>query len=1028
MRENLKRRAFEGLVLCAGAAALGGERSGGASPSQPVASAAVSASPTGALPPPPSPLDLAARAPATEVRVAPARDGRIGAWLVLGPLKSPSYGIDTKPKGTQSLVAPPPGTDESTLAPRLGAAWGASAALDKNAPPKWAIVATNDGAIDLAAALKDKENDLVAYAAGTLHLEQTGRFFFMFGADDGLRVLVDGKPVLTRDEFRPARDDDDMVALDLAAGDHALVLKLHQRDAAWSLRARVLDAKTGSAPIGAYLALPGSTADDARDLAAKMSFVALDRGMRADGYRPVLTARFPEGAPRGVPLKVRGKLVRAEKTGEKGAWTPTGDAPLFDVDAGEVPIDAAGAGELVVGLPAIAGADVAKVDDADWLFDVGVAGRSVRPAFHPRRAVREAVARADRALAALDRSAAWLRPASLDSVEHARARLAHFIQRGDADLEALDAEAKDLDVLVAALEAKRDPYEGRTGAMRRAYRSPADGELSEFGFYAPTSVEPDKKYPLIIALHGMNGRAMAMLRWLFGYDDPGHDQDWEDRHVPQQLPRLNAYVIAPDAHGNAMYRTVGEEDVMRLVAWATANLPVDPQRITITGPSMGGIGTAAIALHHPSVFTAAEPLCGYHSYFIRRDYGGRPVRPWERLIAEERSNTSWAFNGMRIPLWIVHGKKDLPEANSGVLIDRYKALGYPIKHDHPDLGHNVWSETYQGLKGASWLLWHKKNLHPKSVRFRTVRLRFGESAWAHVDELVAPDTWGEIDARVRGRDTIEATTKGIAVLRLDRDAELLDPGPVTVRIDGATLAFGPSDPLVMRRDGRDGAWHAGAAAHAGPFKHGDVTGPIRDVFHAPLLFVYGASDPAQARANEEVARAWAQIRWGVRVKYPVMSDVEFFARGEKLDNERALFLVGNAATNKVVRELEPSFPIKIDAGAVVVGTQKITGDQLGAAFIRPNPKRADRYVVVVEGVDALGTWRSLSLPELLPDFVVYDADVAPARGQQLLSAGVARAAGFFSNEWALPADTSDPSATARRPGAKSEHDATSYLP
>jgi hypothetical protein len=507
--------------------------------------------------------------------------------------------------------------------------------------------------------------------------------------------------------------------------------------------------------------------------------------------------------------------------------------------------------------------------------------------------------------------------------------------------------------------------------------------------------------------------------------------------MPSQLPLLPAYVVSPDAHGNAMYRTLGEEDVMNAVRWAIANYPIDPQLVTITGPSMGGIGTAALAFHHPSVFTAAEPLCGYHSHFIRRDYGGRPVRPWEKLIADERSNVSWAFNGMRIPLWIVHGKKDLPEANSGVLIDRYKALGYPLKHDHPDLGHNVWSETYENLKGASWLLWHKKNLHPNSVRFRTVRLRFNESAWVHIEELAAPDTWGEVDARIRGRDTIEITTKGVGVLRLDRDAELLDAGPVTVRVDGASLTFAAGEPIVLRREdaahgpvatGAGIGWKSGAPTHAAPIKHGDVTGPIRDAFHAPLLFVYGASDPAQARANEEVARAWAHIRWGVHVKYPIISDAEFFARGESLANDRALFLVGNAASNRVVRELEPGFPIKIDAASVVIGAQKITGNQLGAAFVRPNPKRPERYVVVVEGVDALGTWRSLSLPELLPDFIVYDADVAPARGQQLLSAGVARAAGFFGNDWSLPADVSDPSASAQRGGAKSEKDATAYLP
>jgi hypothetical protein len=198
--------------------------------------------------------------------------------------------------------------------------------------------------------------------------------------------------------------------------------------------------------------------------------------------------------------------------------------------------------------------------------------------------------------------------------------------------------------------------------------------------------------------------------------------------------------------------------------------------------------------------------------------------------------------------------------------------------------------------------------------------------------------------------------------------------------------------------------------HDGLFKHGAVTGPIRDVYHEPILFVWGASDPAQARANEEVARQWAQVRWGVKVEYPIVSDVEFYAQGRSIENDRALFLVGNAKSNRVVRELEPSLPIRIDGSDVVVGdgrTSSKDGDpsrsQLGVAFIRPNPRRTDRYVVVVEGVGPLGTWRSLSLPDMLPDFVVFDEDLAPATGLLLLGAGRVRSAGSFGNDWSVPA-------------------------
>jgi hypothetical protein len=84
--------------------------------------------------------------------------------------------------------------------------------------------------------------------------------------------------------------------------------------------------------------------------------------------------------------------------------------------------------------------------------------------------------------------------------------------------------------------------------------------------------------------------------------------------------------------------------------------------------------------------------------------------------------------------------------------------------------------------------------------------------------------------------------------------------------------------------------------------------------------------------------------------------------------------------------------------------------------------------VVVEGVSALGTWRSLSLPDLLPDFVVWDEQVAPSRGQILLGAGALRAGGFFGNDWSLPEKMEDPLSSRPRPGAKSEYDATPYLP
>ncbi len=762
--------------------------------------------------------------------------------------------------------------------------------------------------------------------------------------------------------------------------------------------------------------MPGTSASEASDLAVKASWVSLDRGVDGDGYRPKLTVKFLEGAPRDVPLAVHAALTRTDAAA--GA-----DARVFDVHAGELRLDAPMVDESVFALPAFVGNEAAKLEDGDYVYELDVAGRALSLPFFARRATREAIAHADRALLAIDllpTAPLWLREGTIESVQNLRDRLAHLVDHGDADADAQKLEAQELDDAASALDHGTDPYERRTGPARRAYRSPADDSLQELGLYVPPGYDPSSKrrWPLIVALHGLNGRPMAMLRWFFGGDVRGKDQDWEERHWTVQrepghkpvaapneaplppgppladpydpLPSLDAFVVTPGGHGNAMYRDLGEDDVLRVLDWVRRVYPIDPDRITITGPSMGGIGTASVAFRHPDLFAAAEPLCGYHSYFVRRDILGHPLRPWERLLAEERSNVAWAENGENLPLWIVHGTQDLPESNSGVLIERYDQLGYAMKHEHPDLGHNVWQTTYLGMKGAKWLLSHARVGHPRHVHFRTVRLRDGDDAWVHLSELAAPDAWGEVEASVASRTSVSVKTRGVQALGLDRDPVLFDPaGSLATTIDGTRLVFAPGEPILAHRDA--GAWAKGGAAHDGLYKHGEITGPIREAFHAPLLFVYGVDDPGQTRANEEVARAWATIRWGTTVKYPVLSDAEFFARGEPLANDHALFLVGNAKSNRVVRALEPELPIAIDgdpvvlsetAGGARVGLHqtRIAGPQLGAAFVRPNPRRPDRYLVVVEGVDALGTWRSLSLPDLLPDFIVWDERIASSRG------------------------------------------------
>ncbi|MGH7436375.1 MAG: hypothetical protein ACRENE_11940, partial [Polyangiaceae bacterium] len=212
-------------------------------------------------------------APATPPAViAPAPDGTLGAWLVAG-----TFDRDRLP----DEVALSPSLDGPLSEPGGAARW------------KLATASTGgSGPVDLLAALGPQGHDRLGYAGGVLHLEHGGYHTFLFGSDDGAALYVDGHRVAARDEPRTRRDDEDVAGLDLAAGDHTVVLAALHRGGAWGFRLRVLDAGLEPPAQGRWV-LPGTTSSDAQAMASRMSLLTFDRGPVDEGYRGSVTVRFP---------------------------------------------------------------------------------------------------------------------------------------------------------------------------------------------------------------------------------------------------------------------------------------------------------------------------------------------------------------------------------------------------------------------------------------------------------------------------------------------------------------------------------------------------------------------------------------------------------------------------------------------------------------------------------------------------------------------------------------------------------------
>lgn len=901
--------------------------------------------------------------------VTPGEDGEVSTWLLRA--------------GAAGAIASRPSL-RASLARRMDAPAGLELARQDllTDATGWRPGASASTSLDLAQALH-RRGPGVAYAGLAIRASREGRRWLSLGTDDAVTVWLDGREVFRRVAARASRADDDLIALDLPAGAHRLVLMVVSRGD-FDVLARIVGADHRPDPTLRF-ELPGVDDDACSGLRDAALRVSPRVSVVAEGLRATLALRWPGGvahplAQESLPLEVSGAATLSSAIPLRGA-------SVADLDA-------------TVAIPDDAAALQLRVGGATQRVEV-----SIRPA--AVRAMRRAIAE----LPALDpafgvapppfprpepRAPSTLPLGSLWSVERAAERLGELVSTRDRDAAFVDGEARDLTELLDALREGRDPYLGRRGAIRRAYRSPLDGSLQEYSVYVPPSYQGDRAFPVVVGLHGLHGSAHRMLPILLGIYDESESRSHADRHLPQ-LPDTAAILVAPYGFGDAGYRQQGEHDVVRVVEEVAAHYQTDPRRTYMTGLSMGGIGAAGVPFHHPDLFAASAALCGYHSYFVRGDTRGTR-RPWETYLMELRSNDRVAVNGLHLPMYIVQGTLDRPLSHSQVLAERYQALGYSLLAEWPTLGHNVWSTTYADGRIVPWFLAHRRDDAPRSVRFRTYELRWNRSAWVTVDALAATDASGaEIPARAgRGGEVqiavdrvgrATASTEGLFALTLAPPASLAAEGraemPLTLDGDRLTLAVGRDNHLVRR----SGHWTRAEQRVSVP-----AGGPVREVFDTPMVFVTGTLDPAMTRVHERVAQSWAH-RHGVPLEYPVVTDS---ALTSAMTEGRTLVLVGTPRTNATLARLADRLPVRFEGDDIVVGGQRHRGADLGVVFATSHPDHPERTLVVIAGNSARALYRSASLPDLVPAWVVFDEALAPARGRILLGAAAeVRAAGFF---------------------------------
>jgi poly(3-hydroxybutyrate) depolymerase len=248
--------------------------------------------------------------------------------------------------------------------------------------------------------------------------------------------------------------------------------------------------------------------------------------------------------------------------------------------------------------------------------------------------------------------------------------------------------------------AGRDPYRAATGMMVKAYRAEWDATLQPYALYVPLEYTPGRPWPLIVALHGAYSDHRHNLRRVFGLDNRPRENDAEASRNELPLPDVPALVVSPYGRGELMgYDGLGGDDVMRVIADVRRAYDVDPERITLTGLSMGGDGTWQIGLRHPELFAALAPVCAVADY--RRTVKAADAPLFDLDALDRQSAPALAANAARLQVFIFHGDKDptVPVADSRTMVERFRQLGMLGKNvrytEYPGVGHEAWKAAYK---------------------------------------------------------------------------------------------------------------------------------------------------------------------------------------------------------------------------------------------------------------------------------------------------------------------------------------------
>lgn len=223
-------------------------------------------------------------------------------------------------------------------------------------------------------------------------------------------------------------------------------------------------------------------------------------------------------------------------------------------------------------------------------------------------------------------------------------------------------------------------------------------EWLKYRLHTPDELKKGEKYPLLVFLHGFGERGTDNIRQikkavpeLLTY---GKNKGRKFFLLAPQFKNFETWLNGVRVDLVKSYNSPEKPSLslnltIKVIKEMMEKMPIDTDRIYVTGLSQGGFGTWDILVREPDLFAAAVPVAAGN--------------------ADDKANTV-----KHIPLWVIHGAKDdviSVEFSRNSVNNLRKVGGNPVYTEPAEMTHADpdWHSVYSNEYVWDWVFTQVKN-------------------------------------------------------------------------------------------------------------------------------------------------------------------------------------------------------------------------------------------------------------------------------------------------------------------------------